>query len=521
MSTRSALGIIRKIAPHWNDVCELSSRNTSAASRRVLLGVRNDISIDTDRALDIFLGDYGKVADVNVGSICSKEQLAEAERSLVIDKRSFNSLPSEQKSRVLTFLAKFRSTFNKVCIDSANVLFKNIENSERKYNYDLLYKEVSSSFRNASVANLINSSMARLFNEYNKDIRGDTKKLMKDKIAWCCFSYLPLVDHLAEEVSNNKCDNIYRQFSSKNLAMDVFPIIQHYVVEDPFAKKTVSFASSTRAQPVSGGNAHTRSLPPPRLSRAAPVIAGGSAEPISEEITVPADTFANVKTATSEYIMDIMEGQRSFNKRFEQAYKDLTKSLYSVSTTASPTLQSSSLNGCLHALRGIAIDSPKTAYKISGFYSAKNWNPEYLRACNNAIDVLQKDGQGLFDETIKCIRDLVSILEDSRKQSDELIKNYIVSVKISSESIRDMKNISKIECKLTKQELNRYREAIARLEQTFTSISNQSSVYSTNLSIDTFLDHVNDRNDLIREYFRNKETQLKLNGSASFNNDRV
>lgn len=518
MSTRSALGIIRKIAPHWNDVCELSSRNTSAASRRVLLGVRNDISIDTDRALNIFLGDYGKVADVNVGSICSKEQLAEAERSLVIDKRSFNSLPSEQKSRVLTFLAKFRSTFNKVCIDSANVLFKNIENSERKYNYDLLYKEVSSSFRNASVANLINSSMARLFNEYNKDIRGDAKKLMKDKIAWCCFSYLPLVDHLAEEVSNNKCDNIYRQFSSKNLAMDVFPIIQHYVVDDPFASSTRSPARSSR---VSGGNAPTRHLPPPRLSRAAPVIAGGSAEPISEEITVPADTFANVKTATSEYIMDIMEGQRSFNKRFEQAYKDLTKSLYSVSTTASPTLQSSSLNGCLHALRGIAIDSPKTSYKISGFYSAKNWNPEYIRACNNAIDVLQKDGQGLFDETIKCIRDLVSILEDSRKQSDELIKNYIVSVKISSESIRDMKNISKIECKLTKQELNRYREAIARLEQTFTSISNQSSVYSTSLSIDTFLDRVNDRNDLIREYFRNKETQLKLNGSASFNNDRV
>lgn len=491
----TSLNIINKIAPHWNIITVKSSMNSKSDALR---NIKNDINTDVNTALDIFLGNYNAIDNINVGSECSLIQRKAARKALLLYPDKFKSLNKDQQQNLLTFLAKYRSTFNKLCVDSAISVFKNIEQSERNYNYDRLNKELVNTFHNDNIADNINGSLVSLFNSYNRSIKNNKDMLMTDKILWCCSYYLPLVNRLSETIKENKNnETLYKQFYNKNSLMNIFPIMEN-----------------NQQNIIKGGNTQQINNMKPIIKTEYVYIGGDSVNNNNEERAKP-------KTSTTEYIEELINGQIAFNKSFEQIYKDLIKSLYSITLTEKQTTQSTSLNGCLYALKGIEINSPKTSYKISGYYSAKNWNKYYVSTCYKTVDVLAKNGMGLFDETIKCVKDLINLCESSAKKANELINKYISSVKISSETFSNVKNVSKIASKLSYQELNRYGENIKRLEQSFASISNQSSIYSTSQLLDSFLSKVQDRNDLIREYFRNKETQLKLNGSTGFNNDRV
>lgn len=493
----SAIKIINKIAPHWNTIVVKSSMNTKSD---VLRNIKNDINVNVDTAMDVFLGDYNLIDNINVGSECSQIQRNQAKKSLVLYPERFNKLNKQQQDNLLTFLAKYRSTFNKLCVDSSMTIFKNIEQSQRFYNYDRLNREIINAFKDNNIAESVNGSFVSLFNSYNHTIKNNKDMLMTDKISWCCSYYLPLVDKLSEQINDNvNNETLYRQFYNKNNVMRIFPMMKN--------KKQINNMI------VRGGN--NEKIKP--IIKTEYVYIGGD----DYERQQPRQQQQNTKTTTSEYIESLINEQIQFNKSFEQIYKDLTKSLYSITLTDKQTTQSTSLNGCLYALKSIEINSPKTSYKISGYYSAKNWNKYYIAACYKVVDVLNKSGMSLFDETIKCVKDLINLCESSARKASEIINKYISSVKVSSEIYTNVKNVTKIPCKLSYQELNRYGENIKRLEQLFVSISNQTSVYSTAQSLDTFLSHVQDRNDLIREYFRSKETQLKMNGSAGFNNDRV
>lgn len=492
----NSLKIINKIAPHWNTVVVKSSMNSKSD---VLRNIRNDINIPVDKGMDIFLGKYEDIDNVNVGVSCSQLQKNEAKKALLLYPDKFNQLNTTQQDNILTFLSKYRSTFNKLCIDAAQTIFRSIEKSEQNYNYDRLNKEITHAFNNSSIIENINGSFVSLFNSYNRSIKNNANMLMTDKISWCCSFYFPLVKKLSENIKQDKqTETIYKQFYSKNNLMNIFPIVNEKSKTN-IPQMSLTTKQTQQTQPFIGGN----------VNKTKYVYVGGD------------DRQTTSKSSTSEYIEELIAGQIEFNKSFEQIYKDLTKSLYSITITDKQTTQSTSLNGCLYAIKSIEINSPKTSYKISGYYAAKNWNKYYINTCYKVVETLRKDGMGLFDETIKCVQDLINLCESSAKKADDLISKYITSVKISSETFANVKNVSKIACKLSYQELNRYGENIKRLEQAFTSISNQTSIYSTTQLLDNFLTHVQDRADLIRDYFRNKETQLKLNGSSGFNNDRV
>lgn len=483
----NAIKIINKIAPHWNTISVKSSMN---ARSDILRSVKNDINIDTNTAMDIFLGNYKDVDKINVGTKCSQAQLNEAKKTLLLYPEQFDNLSKKQQDNLLTFLAKFRSTFNRLCVDSAMNIFKNIERSQQNYNYERLNKEIVNTFHDNTLAENINGSIISLFNSYDRSIKSNRDMLISDKILWCCSYYIPLVNKLSETIKANK-DNetLYKQFYNKNVLMNMLP-----VVDTPIK-------NTHEAMTFTGGNT------------AKPMV-------ITKYVYVGGDDKKQ-KSSTAEYIESLVSAQAEFNTKFEDIYRNLIKSLYTITLTDKQTTQSTSLNGCLYALKGIELNSPKTTYKISGYYSAKNWNKYYVASCYKAVEVLNKDGMGLFNETTKYINDLINLCKSSAEKANQLSDIYMRAVKISSESFGNLKNVSKIPCKMSYRELNRFGENIKRLEQLFTSISNQTSIYSTSQVLDAFLAHVQDRNDLIREYFRNKETQLKLNGSSGFNNDRV
>ena len=173
----TAIRIINKIAPHWNTISIKSSMN---AKSDVLRNVRNDINADVDTAMDIFLGNYSGVDKINVGADCSQLQRNEAKKTLLLYPEKFNNLSKTQQDNLLTFLAKYRSTFNKLCVDSAITIFKNIERSEANYNYDRLNKEIVNTFHDNNIAENINGSIVSLFNSYNRSIKNNRDMLMAD-----------------------------------------------------------------------------------------------------------------------------------------------------------------------------------------------------------------------------------------------------------------------------------------------------------------------------------------------------
>ena len=223
---------------------------------------------------------------------------------------------------------------------------------------------------------------------------------------------------------------------------------------------------------------------------------------------------------TGTYIENIMTEQKNFNKAFEGLYRELIKSFTTVSID-NVKEQNSKLFECVYSLKSIQIDSPKTSVYISGLYQAKNWNKQYILACRRVVSTINENGNGLFNNVIPNVEKIITLCEETAKKANEYVTNYMLSTKETSEIIGNISKVVKIPCRLTKEELNTYRENLQKLLSYFASISNETSAYSLKQQMDSYINNVRDRSDLIREYFRNKDEQSKIGANSIFNRDRM
>lgn len=223
---------------------------------------------------------------------------------------------------------------------------------------------------------------------------------------------------------------------------------------------------------------------------------------------------------TGAYIENIMTEQKNFNKAFEGLYRELIKSFTTVSID-NVKEQNSKLFECVYSLKSIQIDSSKTSVYISGLYQAKNWNKQYILACKRVVSTINENGNGLFNNVIANVEKIITLCEETAKKANEYVTSYMLSTKETSEIIGNISKVVKIPCRLTKEELNTYRENLQKLLSCFASISNETSAYSLKQQMNNYINNVRDRSDLIREYFRNKDEQSKIGANSIFNRDRM
>jgi len=244
---KDALITLNVIGPHWNVIkCKnklIDSKN------RITSIVENDINIDKDRALNIFLGGYNDIDSVNTGYSLSSDTLNKAKKSLVIYPETFNKLSKSKQDKVATFLAKWRTNFNKLCANSANIICNSIESVSNKYGNKLREQVTSDIKRNLNDNNIIeniSNGYVSIINEYTSNIK---KAGINDKISWCLSSYSPLINSINSELNKNNDNRIrFQQLAAINSSYNIIPVINpsnYYtltggnnekIIEKPFEK---------------------------------------------------------------------------------------------------------------------------------------------------------------------------------------------------------------------------------------------------------------------------------------------
>ena len=356
--------MMQKIKPHWNLI--LSNKLTSVVDTSRFNKVKNDIAIEPETALNIYLGDYDLIDNVNTGEPIDNNLYENVKRSLVIYPVKFNRLSEENKLKAAAFLVKWRDNFNKLCVNSTTRIFNNIRATAGKVKSGFsrsMINQMSATFENDDVAESINAAYKNIVDDFEAKAKANKFKSVVDKVSWCVSHYIPIVESLSNKVIiNNALSLKYHQFANKESFMNILPLIHNN-----------DYVPSYRAPVMKGGD-EQRDEPPKE--------APAPRQPEKEIIYKPVYKDGPAKdktTATAAYIENIINAQKEFNKRYEEAYRQLIASLTSVST--STTGVNTKLFNCIYALKSIGIDSPKTTIYISGLYAAKNWNPLYVKSC--------------------------------------------------------------------------------------------------------------------------------------------
>ena len=504
----ASLKLINKLRPHWDAI--VANNLTSSANKSIMRGIKNDINIDSERALNIYLGDYDEIENVNVGSNISDSVYNVVKNSLVIYPVKFNRLSEENKKKTATFLAKWRDNFNTLCVNSATNIFNNISaisNKLKGVSFDRINTQMAREFTqtlgNANIAKSVSSAYANIITDYNEKLQHNQFNNLTDKISWCCSFYAPIVESISNKLTlDNSISVKYRQYANKEQAMNILPLMQ------------LDFNTMT------GGNKEPKTIEKIIYRDVEKPVERIVEKPVERIIYKDSNNSTKSSTATGSYIENIIQAQKEFNKQYEQAYRDLIKSFVSVSADKM-TIQDSKYFNCIYSLKSIGIESPKTTVYISGLYASKNWNKYYIEACKTTLNKLQETDPAMFANVISCVQRLISICEETAKKAQTYITDYMTATKSTSEVIGNINKVVKIPSRLSKEELNTYKENLQKLLSMFSSVSNESTSYSFKQQFDKYAQNVSSRSGLIRDYYRFKDEQAKLGASGVFNAGRL
>ncbi len=504
----ASIKLINKLRPHWDAI--VANNLTSSANKSIMRGIKNDINIDSERALNIYLGDYEDIENVNVGAKVSDAVYNVVKNSLVIYPVKFDRLNEEKKKKLATFLAKWRDNFNTICVNSTNNIFNNIgsiSNRLKGVSFDKINTQMAREFTqtlgNANIAKSVSSAYANIVTDYNEKIRNNKFNNLSDKITWCCSFYAPIVESISSKIAiDNSISVKYRQYSNKEQAMNILPLMQ--IVNET----------------MTGGAQRPKIVEKIVYRDVEKPVYREVERPVERIVYKDSDKSANSKTITGTYIENIIQAQKEFNKQYEQAYRDLIKSFVSVSADKI-AIQDSKYFNCIYALKSIGIESPKTTVYISGLYASKNWNKHYIDACKTTLNKLQETDPSVFGSVIPCVQRLISICEETAKKAQTFITDYMTATKSTSEVIGNINKVVKIPSRLSKEELNTYKENLQKLLSMFSSVSNESSSYSFKQQFEKYAQNVSSRSGLIRDYYRFKDEQAKLGASGVFNAGRL
>lgn len=505
----ASLKVISQLKNHWHNI--VASNLTAPVNKSIFNSYTNNINIDANKGLDIYLGNYSLIGGVNTGDNVNNSVYEAAKNSLVIYQDKFNALSEPNKKKLCTFLVKWRDNFNKICKNAANIITSNIQTINNSLGNGVKFSDIESSLtkkfsttlNNNTIAKSIGQAYASIVTDFSRKQANNQLSSLQDKISWCCSFYAPIVDSISQKLSQDRNINVkYVQFANKEHSMQILPF--------------VNFQPMNNNNNMSGGSSQ------PEIKTVEKVVYRD--RPIDRVIYRDSQVInsspSSSRSVTGSYIENIINEQKQFNKIFEEAYRNLIKSFVSISTSKL-TIQNSKMFDCVYALKSIGIDSPKTTVYLSGLYAAKNWNTQYIASCKRVIMKLQEVDSNMFSSTISAIEKIVSICEVSAKKAQEYITNYMTASKSTSEIITNINKVVKIPCRLSQEELNSYRENLQKLLSAFTSVSNESSAYSLKQQTDSYIKNVESRSQLIREYFRFKDEQAKLGASAMFNADRL
>ena len=228
------------------------------------------------------------------------------------------------------------------------------------------------------------------------------------------------------------------------------------------------------------------------------------------------------QNSTEKYVNELIAFQKDFNTRYCDQWRSIVNKLRNL--TGEVINKDSNMNiNVVSLIRKVLIYSTKTTSYISGLFTTKNINKQYMTVVENLISTIESNKISSLEQIVENLKQIVNLCSTSSKKAKELKSKYISS----GSTLIDQFNVSngrlKIENNLTLDEIKTMDDALKRIERNI--VENRSHNIQATSSANLMKDYINkraDKNKIIDNYFDSFENNLKYNLESDLNtmNDR-
>jgi hypothetical protein len=492
----NAVKIMSYLAPAWDrlSACSLLRMNTLPSS---LVGGGRNMRFNDSDVVRIFAGEYSLIP-MNYTSKAEQKFYPD----IVTNFNVFDQLSQQRKAQVAGFLMENVNRFNNIIGDSTHLILDRLHNK--------LFDDSSVQIvRNA----LDKESSVETFNilsKFKHMLSQNRIQTVPDGINFIVHSYIPMINTFNSKLRMKYGDYKAKQLLVKfhtNPALSILGVDTQPSTYDVVQNNSPMFGGARHSTPSSESSKPIHFNPPSLVT------------PPKQRIEV---SYLDKGGAVKELVDAFVSGQREFNTKFEELYRQLTSAIAGVKLNVQPGTNSRSIYRILSSLESLSISSSKTPSKLSGYYGAKNHNKIYTFVVTNTIRVIdESEFKNEFNSISTILRSIKTLLEETAEIVKKLRLAYITAPKsVSEQFIASAKSI-KQDSKLSVTEFNRYRESISRLYQTLRSNVSESKFASSKQQFDEFMKHTQDRETVIKEHYEHKKMIINQFFSYSVMNNTV
>ena len=492
----SAVKIFSYITPIWDQM------SASSYLRDKLIPIANQ-SLSGGNSSSYTDSDIVRVYAGNYSLVSKSEPLdSTVNVDFVTNFDTFNQLSSNRKLQVSRFLSANRKRFNDILENSTKIIMNALR---QKLNTTVVAKALSSSdFKFARASNIGFKDSDDTYSNILADTNNFTSKLAEafrstqsdsylDAINFITHSYIPMLSHFESKCMTRYGMNartVFNQFAS-NPALNFIGICS-YVTNSAKPLTSLSGGNNTQSQPLQG-------IPHPR--RFTRPFTGGS--------------------STSTLIQEFIDGQKSFNKSFEDIYRKLISALAAVNPQSVVKMNQNTLYTICDQFNSIAINKPKTTIYLSGFYGSRDYNRLYANTLRSIISSIKSSSIDVFSNVVSVLESLLNLIESTRQKMLDLRNRYVTAPKSVSETVIASCSEIKQPCNLSQSDFNSFRDAVTRIRNVIKETALESSFYNAKQCIESYINNVQDRTKIITEHYADNITKIKNEYNINYQKEAI
>ena len=462
-----AFRLVRKIAPVWE---QLRVSSVTKNERELKFINRVTPAKNIQEVFNVFAGDYELVPKTYTKASGNTF-------GFISNPAKFNTLSADRKLQVSNYLLNNREQFNKHLALSCKLITDTVEKEFTKgTNIDgFLPKELSKIGYKSGDSRF--SAIAELIKQSYKDI---ATAPINAKVNWVARTYIPIMNKLMyETISEHGMSTASHIFNSfKNNGFNIMGGSLNDVTTPGSFKEIYE------------------NKPTLKFER---IFIGGETDVIK--------TSHNTMSS-KQYLVQMIEGQEEFNKKYEEIYRELIKRLNDIELTSVYKTQMNKLYPICKLFKDIAIKDPRTTVYISGFYGKKNRNSVYREIVHQAVVNLKEANISSFASALSTVEKLEKLVMDSAAKARDLRLKFISSTKASSDELLMTVKMIKKPCHLTVKDFNNFDEALNRLYFQLKTSSSESDFLNSKEEFKNYLSKLSNRRDLIKEQFKLIEEEI-------------
>lgn len=489
-SFENAVKLFTIVAPNWDNLSATFTLRNKPLPTVYSSSLMGGSRIQDSDMVKIFAGEYNLVPS-------SEPTANQTNLDVIADFNVYNQLSQQRKLQVSHFLLANRKRFNDVLGEAAQLIINGLQTKLNSSNVSAAFssRQFAPTYaRSVGFSNedsQFNSEVRSFIDKLSKSYSSANPKTFDQAISFIVHQYIPLL----------------RQF--QNRAYETYGLANARANLSKFATdKTLNVVGVASIVPsISGG---AKRITPKQEESSIPQTSEPQTD-MSPSIDEPKtdDLLVQGGSSSSDLVDSYIQGQKEFNKSYEEIYRRLISALNAVSITNVQAQTFSKLYSVVSQFDSIAIKSAKTTSFLSGYYGAKNYNRLYTKAVENTIRAIEDAHVDSFNGCLTVLNSLKELMNRTAQKVQELRNKFINSPKSVSEMLIVAAKKIKTPCKLTQKDFNNLNEAINRIYNTIQNYTSETSAYNTKQQLESYINKIEDREKVIKEHYEVLKSALR------------